>query len=131
MFAPAIASTYLRYASVSIAALAVDMLGFLALLQLGQQAMGASALSYVGGIIAHWLLSSRYVFRTGIAARGPARLRQKGLFIGSALVGLALTTLIVGLGNAAGLSPLLAKCAAVAISFQTTYLLRKTMVFRA
>lgn len=131
MFARAIAATYMRYATASVAALAVDMLGFLAMLQSGFAATVASAGGYLMGMLAHWMLSSRLVFHGGLAARGPARLRQKALFVGSALVGLLLTVAIVGLGEAAGLAPVLAKCAAIVVSFQATYLLRKTLVFAA
>jgi putative flippase GtrA len=130
MTAYGIAATYLRYATASVAALAVDMLVFLAVLQSGSAATRASAVGYMVGILAHWMLSSRFVFGN-LAARGPARLRQKGLFVGSALVGLLLTVAIVGLGEAAGVPPILAKGAAIIVSFQATYLLRKTIVFAA
>lgn len=129
MFAHAIAATYSRYLAVSALALAADMLSFLALLQTGMVAAAASALGYIVGIAVHWVLSSRLVFRTGVAARGAARLRQKGLFLGAGLIGLALTATIVGLGVAAGVMPILAKCAAVVVSFQATYIARKTFVF--
>ena len=66
------------------------------------------------------------------AERGTGeRHRQKLLFVGSALVGLAITTAIVGVGTAMGLDPRLAKLAAILVSFQTTYLLRRHIVFRA
>ena len=50
---------------------------------------------------------------------------------GSALVGLGVTTAIVGGGSALGIDPRLAKLAAIVVSFQTTYLLRRHIVFRA
>ena len=53
------------------------------------------------------------------------------LFVGSALVGLAVTTAIVGTGSAFGFDPRIAKLAAIVFSFQTTYLLRRHIVFRA
>ena len=67
---------------------------------------------------------------TGVAERGPTRTRQKALFVGSALAGLALTTAIVGLGDLAGIDPRLAKLAAIGVSFVLTWLLRSRMVFR-
>src|SRR3546814_2523955 len=71
-------------------------------------------------------------FADGAAARGTGeRHRQKLLFVGSAFVGLAVTTAIVGGGSALGLDPRLAKLAAIVVSFQTTYLLRRHIVFRA
>ena len=91
----------------------------------------ASALGYSLGILAHWLISSRAVFQDGLAADGRARAVQKTLFVISALAGLALTTLIVTLADGAGIDPRLAKLAAIVVSFQTTYLLRRHIVFRA
>jgi len=119
-----------RYCIVSAGALAVDMGLFLALLQLGLRAAAASALGYGAGIAAHWLLSSRAVFASNVAPGGAARTRQKALFVGSALVGLAVTTGIVWTGDTAGFDARLAKLAAIAVSFAITWLLRSRMVFR-
>jgi putative flippase GtrA len=119
-----------RYGFASAGALAVDMGLFLALLSLGMVAAAASALGYIAGIVAHWLLSSRAVFAGRVAERGRARLRQKGLFVGSALVGLAVTTAIVWAGDTAGFDPRAAKLVAIAVSFTITWLLRSRMVFR-
>ncbi|HSG33933.1 MAG TPA: GtrA family protein [Sphingomonadaceae bacterium] len=119
-----------RYGVASAVALAVDMGSFLALLSLGTPAAPASALSYSIGILTHWLLSSRSVFNGRVAERGPARTRQKALFVGSALVGLALTTGIVGIGDALGFDPRLAKLVAIGVSFVCTWLLRSQVVFR-
>lgn len=121
----------LRYLLASVGALAVDMGTFLALLALGLWPASASALSYGLGIGAHWLMSSRAVFTGRVAARGQGRNRQKALFVGSALVGLALTTAIVWAGDAAGFDPRAAKLVAVAVSFAATWLLRSRVVFRA
>ena len=120
----------LRYLLASAGALAVDVGAFLALLSLAVPAATASAAGYALGILAHWLLSSRAVFADGVAARGRGRARQKALFVGSALVGLGLTTLIVGTGEAAGLDPRAAKLIAIGASFATTWLLRSRVVFR-
>lgn len=121
----------LRYGLASVAALAVDMGLFLLLLAAGLAAAPASALGYSLGIVTHWLISSRAVFVGRVAERGPDRTRQKALFVGSALVGLALTTAIVGAGELAGFDPRLAKILAIAISFAATWLLRSRIVFRA
>lgn len=120
-----------RYALASVGALAVDMGSFLALLALGVTAAAASAAGYGFGIAAHWLLSSRAVFTDSVAARGPRRTRQKALFVVSAMIGLALTTTIVGLGDVAGIDPRIAKVAAIAVSFAVTWLMRNTVVFRS
>lgn len=130
MFARLARLTYARYLLASVASLGLDMGAFLLLLHLGLPAMAASALAYSAGIVAHWLLSTRFVFDDGMAASGPERARQKGMFVGTALLGLCLTMLIVGLADRLSLDPRLAKIVAVAVSFQATYLTRRAAVFR-
>lgn len=120
----------LRYLLASVGALAVDMGSFLALLALGVVPVLASAAGYSLGIVAHWLLSSRAVFTDSVAQEPMARARQKALFVGSALVGLALTTLIVGGGTALGVDSRLSKIMAIGVSFTATWLLRKRIVFQ-
>lgn len=120
-----------RYLTASAVALGFDMASFLVLMAAGIPAAPASVLSYSLGILVHWLISSRAVFVAGVADRGPARTRQKALFVASALVGLALTAGIVGLGAAVGVDPRLAKLAAVGVSFVATWLLRARVVFAA
>ena len=123
---------WLNYLLASVLALGSDAGLFLLLLDAGLSPMSASATGYCAGILVHWMVSSRLVFADGAAARGTGeRHRQKLLFAGSALVGLAVTTAIVGGGSALGLDPRLAKLLAIVISFQTTYLLRRHIVFRA
>ncbi len=121
--------TYLRYGVASIVALGSDIGLFLLLLKIGFSPAGASALGYGCGIFVHWLMSSRLVFPDFTAPSGPERARQMGLFAGSALIGLAITTGIVALGSLIGLLPIFAKLVAVVISFQTTYMLRRSIVF--
>lgn len=120
----------LRYLLASVGALAVDIGSFLALLAMGTAPVIASASGYSLGIVAHWLLSSRTVFTDTVAAERGARTRQKALFVGSALVGLALTTLIVGAGTSAGLDPRPVRIVAIFFSFIASWLLRKRIVFQ-
>ncbi len=120
---------FLRYVLASIGALAVDVLGFMALLALGVPAVLAATTGYAAGILAHWLLSSRKVFTGMVAPVGRARTRQKGLFVLSALVGLGLTAAIVGLGEAIGIDPRLSKLVAIAMSFFVTWGIRSRIVF--
>ncbi len=122
-------ATYLRYVAASAASLGLDFVLFLLCLTAGVPAMLASGIGYSAGIGAHWWLSSRAVFAGGLAERGGDRRRQQALFLGSALVGLAITMAVVGLGAKLGLDPRLAKLAAVALAFQATYLLRRRIVF--
>ncbi|MCT2400054.1 GtrA family protein [Novosphingobium mangrovi (ex Huang et al. 2023)] len=119
-----------RYCGASVVALGADMGSFLILLQVGMVATLASAASYSLGILVHWLLSSRAVFHDTVAGDGLARTRQKVLFVLSALAGLALTTLIVGVGDYTGVDPRLAKVLAVVASFMLTWGLRSRIVFR-
>ena len=121
---------FVRYVLASVGALAVDVGSFLACLALGVAAAPASALGYSLGILAHWLMSSRAVFQDKVAAGGMARTQQKALFVISALLGLALTTAIVGMGDRSGLDPRVAKAGAIVVSFLVTWLIRSRIVFR-
>ncbi|SKB42589.1 GtrA family protein [Sphingopyxis flava] len=121
--------TFLRYLGASMVALAADMGLFLLLLAADWPAAAASATSYAIGIGVHWLISSRFVFVHGARTAGIGRVRQKALFLGSAFAGLAITVLLVSAGEAAGIDARLSKLTAIAVSFLTTYILRKTLVF--
>jgi putative flippase GtrA len=121
--------TLARYLGASVVALGVDVGCYLLLLRVGLGAMAASALAYGLGIAVHWLLSSRAVFAGHVAAPGRDRLRQQALFVGSALVGLVVTTLVVGALAMAGVDARAAKLAAIAFSFAVTWLLRERVVF--
>jgi putative flippase GtrA len=120
---------YSRYIVASAIALACDLGLFLAALSLGTPAAIAAVLGYSAGICVHWLLSSRTVFVGHVSVESAARRHQQLLFLGSALVGLAITAGIVGMGDTLGVDPRLAKLTAVAISFHITYLLRRHFVF--
>ena len=120
---------YVRYFMASAGALALDTAIFLAGLKVGMPPVAAAGAGYSAGLVLHWLLSSRAVFTGSLAEKGAQRRQQQVLFLGSALAGLAITMAIVGVGSALGLDPRLAKLAAIAVSFQVTYLLRKNLVF--
>jgi putative flippase GtrA len=122
--------TFLRYFASSGMALGVDATSFFTLVALGARPGPASAAAYSIGIVAHWLITSRAVFPDDVAERGPARTRQKGLFVVSALIGLAMTTAVVSAGAAMGVNLVLTKGIAVALSFTTNWLLRRRIVFR-
>jgi putative flippase GtrA len=123
--------TYLRYLVVSVGALAVDLGLFLGLLQLSMHSMAASAIGYSAGIVVHWLLSSRKVFGDRVSDKGTSeRTQQKAMFVMSALLGLGVTTAIVGAGDLLGFDPRIAKLVAIGISFQLTYMLRNVIIFR-
>lgn len=118
------------YTIASVGALAVDMGCFYALLSTGLAAPAAAAGGYVAGIAAHWIASSRAVFADRLAEQGRARTAQQGLFVASALIGLAITWIIVATATAAGAIPTVAKLLAVAAAFTATFILRARYVFR-
>ena len=122
--------TFIRYGVVSVAALAVDLGIFMALLQSGVASALAAAIGYAVGILAHWLLSSRKVFQDRVSQRGTReRTQQKAMFVVSALLGLVLTMVIVGASDMAGIDPRIAKIFAIGLSFVLTYLLRNVVIF--
>ncbi len=123
--------TFARYVAASVIALAADASSFFVMLHAGLAPALAAASGFAVGIVVHWLVSSRVMFATGVMAAGPERRRQQALFLASALLGLGLTTLIVGVGAHVAINPLLAKAVAVAVSFGTTSRLRYLYVFRA
>jgi putative flippase GtrA len=120
---------YCRYVAASAAALGVDFALFLGAMSLGVPPTLAAACGYIAGIACHWSLSSRAVFVGRAAEASFNRRQQQALFVGSAFVGLVITMTIVGLGSHYGLDPRIAKIAAVGVSFQVTYLLRRKIVF--
>lgn len=120
---------YTRYVGASVAALGVDFAVFMAAMAMGMSPALAAACGYMAGIICHWMISTRVVFVGQVAEDVPGRRHQQALFFLSALVGLGITTGIVGLGTRYGLDPRLAKGVAIVVSFQATYVLRKRVVF--
>jgi putative flippase GtrA len=120
---------YTRYIGASVVSLGLDFGVFMALLSLGTPPAIAAATGYIAGILCHWAISSRFVFAGQVAASSAGRRQQQLLFLLSALVGLGLTTAIVGIGVRYGFDPRLAKTAAIIVSFQATYVLRRKVVF--
>ncbi|WP_068088672.1 GtrA family protein [Novosphingobium rosa] len=123
------ARTLPRYLGASLIALGVDLGCYLLLLHFGLMPTLASALAYALGIAAHWLLSSRAVFTAQLSDNRRGRLRQQALFIASALLGLAVTSGVVGALTMLGIDPRLAKLAAIGASFILTWLVRDRLVF--
>jgi len=120
---------YLRYVAASAASLGVDFAIFMLALSAGVPPALAAACGYMVCIVCHWLLSSRMVFVGQVADDSASRRNQQALFVLSAVVGLGITTGIVGLGSRYGLDPRIAKGIAIVVSFQATYVLRKKVVF--
>jgi putative flippase GtrA len=122
---------FLRYFAASAGALAVDMGSFLLLLNTAMPAGLSAALAYMLGMVANWFLLSRSVFEKGTHDAGPARTRQKALFLFTTWGGLAATTGIVSAADLMGADVRLSKAVAVAVSFVLNYFVRKHYVFTA
>ena len=120
---------YFRYVGASAVSLGVDFAIFMAALSVGVPPAAAAACGYIVGIVCHWLISSRMVFVGHVAEDAASRRQQQALFVVSALVGLGITTGIVGIGSRYGLDPRIAKGIAIVVSFQATYVIRKKVVF--
>jgi putative flippase GtrA len=120
---------YIRYVGASAVSLGVDFAVFMAALSVGVPPALAAACGYIVGIVCHWLISSRMVFVGQVAEDSASRRHQQALFVLSALVGLGITTAIVGVGSRYGLDPRIAKGIAIVVSFQATYVIRKKFVF--
>lgn len=120
---------YVRYIAASAVSLGVDFAIFMAAMSAGVPPALAAGCGYIVGIVSHWLISSRMVFVGHVAEDSASRRHQQALFVLSALVGLGITTGIVGLGSRYGLDPRIAKGIAIVVSFQATYVLRKKVVF--
>jgi putative flippase GtrA len=120
---------YTRYIGASVISLMLDFGVFTAALSVGMSPAIAAATGYIAGILCHWAISSRLVFASQLAASCAGRRQQQALFFLSALVGLGITTGIVGITVRNGLDPRLAKAAAIVVSFQATYVLRRKVIF--
>ncbi|MEE4153334.1 MAG: GtrA family protein [Erythrobacter sp.] len=130
MFAPDTpAGRFVRYAFASASGTAIDLTAFALLVWGAAPASIAAATGYAMGTLWHWQVSSRMVFPDRTRERGAGRARQQGLFAASAVLGLALTTLIVTLGVHTGLAPGAAKFAAMCAAFTSVWLVRLMIVF--
>ena len=118
-----------RYTIVSALALGLDFAVLLALTQgFGLRASLAGLVGYGAGLVLHFALSTRFVFNATPTDKSRARLF--GEFVASGVVGLVITGTILWLAtDIAGLPTICGKTAAVAISFYTVFMLRRSVVF--
>lgn len=118
-----------RYLLASIVSLAFDVALFMVLVAFASDPGWASAAGYTAGIVVHWLISSSFVFPGKTREGGALQLQRLG-FIGTAVLGLGITVSIVSWLTDMGTLPVVAKGAAVFVSFFAVYLTRKYGVFR-
>lgn len=117
------------YCAVSLVALGLDMALFL-LLTTRIGAVLAAIASYAAGLVLHFLLSAGYVFDASQTGKARARLFTE--YSLSGLAGLLLTAATVAVTvDIAGLAPAQGKGVAVAVSFITVFLIRRSIVFAA
>lgn len=118
-----------RYLLASVVSLAFDVALFMVLVAFLVDPGWSSAAGYSAGIVVHWLISSSFVF-PGKSRDGAALQLQRLGFIATAVLGLGITVSMVSGLTSAGVLPVMAKAAAVAVSFVAVYLTRKYGVFR-
>ena len=119
------------YIAVSGTALCVDFAIYASLLGLTHFAFIAAAGGYVCGVVTHYALSSRIVFRHRFAKRGLVQEAPTvAKFFGAGLAGLTVTSIVVGvIADAMGGDPLLAKAAAAGCSFLVVFTILRLFVF--
>ncbi len=114
-----------RYYLTAGAAAILDVGVFLMLMAAGLPLPPAATLSFIAAAALNYQLTSRYVFRAEATWRG------FGLFFCGALGGLGINVLVTVLAaTQLGLSPVLAKIAAVGTAFFANFLINAVFVFR-
>lgn len=121
--------TFLKYVFASVLSLGVDLAVFFGLIGMDVPAVWANTVSYSCGIVTHWLISSRIVFRDTTSRDREVRTYQKLMFVGSALLGLFVSSAIVATASAMHMAPHYAKGVAIVASFAVTWIARRNIVF--
>ena len=117
-----------RYGVVSIVALAADFGVYIALFSAAVAASLAGIAGYAVGMVAHYFLSSRFVFKTQGSRKSERRRFVE--FLLSGLVGITLTGFIIAIATGAfGVAPIAAKIVAAAVSFAAVFAIRRSVVF--
>ena len=118
----------LRYTGVNLASLAIDYAVFLSLTRAFAIPVIASMAGYAVAFAFNYKLSRRFVFAGHGAHKSERRLFTE--FMASGVFGLVLTAAVTGAGvYLLGLSPAIAKTAAVLLSFVSLYFIRSRLVF--
>lgn len=122
---------FAAYVAVSGGALLVDVAIYWLLLSVLNFAFMAAAGGYMFGVAAHYMLSSRIVFRRRFHKRGVAEEAPTiAKFFAAGASGLLVTSAVVGLlADVFGVHPLVAKFAAAGCSFVVVFLSLRLFVF--
>lgn len=117
-----------RYTVVSILSLVLDFTIFLALADAGYRAAIAGVIGYTIGMLLHFSLSTRFVFKRMSCAKSDTRLFTE--FVASGVVGLLITAAVISMAtDMLSLSAFIAKVFAVVMSFAAVFVLRRSVVF--
>ena len=117
-----------RYLLVSAVALGFDLFIYAVGLKASLAAAAAGALGYSGGLIIHYLLSALWVFPDPMRRRRTKATLAK--FVASGLLGLGLTSGLIGTLTGAGLcGAYAAKIVAIAVSTVSVFAVRRAYVF--
>ena len=119
------------YLAVSIVALGVDIGVYWLLLGLFTKAFVPAAIGYAVGLVVHYLLASRLVFKGRLQGRGiTAETPTFTKYAGTGIAGLAITAAIVAFStDILGWSAFTAKVLATGFAFVAVYLMRRYAVF--
>jgi putative flippase GtrA len=119
-----------RYGVVSVGALAADFSVYIALFSAAVAASLAGVAGYAVGMVVHYFLSSRFVFKTQGSRKSERRRFVE--FLLSGLVGITLTGFIIAIATGAfGVAPIAAKIVAASVSFAAVFAIRRSVVFAA
>ena len=125
-------SQFAGYGAVSLGALVVDFAVYWGLLAVARYAFVAAVGGYVCGVLFHYVLSSRVVFRSRFQERGVvAETAALAKFFAAGFSGLLVTAAVVGiLADGMGVDPLLAKLSAAGCSFIVVFICLRMFVFK-
>jgi putative flippase GtrA len=119
-----------RYLVVSAVALGCDLSVYALSLKASLAAPAAGALGYGGGLAVQYVLSAFWVFPDPVGRRRTQATLAK--FVATGLLGLALTSGLIGTLTGAGLcGAYAAKIVAIAVSTVTVFAVRRAYVFAA
>lgn len=126
---PGRATEFARYVLVSGAALAIDVASYSALVWLALTgATAAGAIGFMIGLVAHYGLSSRFVFNGNQSDKSSQRLLIE--YATTGVVGVAMTAGIILLTvDLIGMHPGLGKALAIGPAFVVVYMMRAALVF--